>query len=336
MSEECPQRRFRTLFISDVHLGARGSQADRLLDFLRTHDADTIYLVGDIVDGWALQSNWYWPQSHNDFVQKMLRKARKGAKVIYVPGNHDEFLRNYYGTHFGGIDVVENIVHEGVDGKRYLVIHGDIFDLVVQNARWLAHLGDKAYDFAIQMNRVVNAFRRCFGMSYWSLSQWAKLKVKNAVNYIGAFEQTLAGEARRHGADGVICGHIHTAAIRDEHGVRYMNCGDWVESCTALAEHDDGHFEIIGWIGPLKRVGPESQFRIRQHASSSECLRARSSCRIRAMRICPFLGRGLAISQARPERQNHVACSQLALELSVRYAKSSWNGTFADGETASR
>jgi UDP-2,3-diacylglucosamine pyrophosphatase LpxH len=247
MSDECPQRRFRTLFISDVHLGARGSQADRLLDFLRTHDADTIYLVGDIVDGWALQSNWYWPQSHNDFVQKMLRKARKGAKIIYVPGNHDEFLRNYYGTHFGGIDVVENIIHEGADGRRYLVIHGDIFDLVVQNARWLAHLGDKAYDFAIQMNRIVNAFRRWFGVPYWSLSQWAKLKVKNAVNYIGAFEQTLAGEARRHGADGVICGHIHTATIRDEHGIRYMNCGDWVESCTALVEHNDGRFEIITW-----------------------------------------------------------------------------------------
>src|SRR5712691_1673956 len=247
MSEECAERRFRTLFISDVHLGARGSQADRLLDFLRSHDADTIYLVGDIVDGWALQANWYWPQSHNDFVQKMLRKARKGAKVIYVPGNHDEFLRNYYGTHFGGIDVFENTIHTGVDGRRYLVIHGDIFDLVVQNARWLAHLGDKAYDFAIQMNRFVNAFRRWFGVPYWSLSQWAKLKVKNAVNYIGAFEQTLAAEARRHGADGVICGHIHYATIRDEHGIRYMNCGDWVESCTALAEHEDGHFEIITW-----------------------------------------------------------------------------------------
>src|ERR1700722_16232875 len=184
MSEECPERRFRTLFISDVHLGARGSQADRLLDFLRSHDADTIYLVGDIVDGWALRSNWHWPQSHNDFVQKMLRKAAKGPKVIFGPGNHDEFLRNYYGTHFGGIDVMENTIHVGVDGRRYLVIHGDIFDLVVQNARWLAHLGDKAYDFAIQMNRLVNFFRRAFGVPYWSLSQWAKLKVKNAVNYI--------------------------------------------------------------------------------------------------------------------------------------------------------
>src|SRR5919109_61312 len=246
-SEERPERRFRTLFISDVHLGARGSQADRLLDFLRTHDAETIYLVGDIVDGWALKSYWHWPQSHNDFVQKMLRKARKGAKVIYVPGNHDEFLRKYYGTHFGGIDVVENTVHTGVDGKRYLVIHGDIFDLVVQNARWLAHLGDKAYDFAIQMNRLVNFFRPMFGVPYWSLSQWAKHKVKNAVNYIGAFEQTLAEEAQRREVDGVICGHIHHAVIHDNFAVRYINCGDWVESCTAVAEHADGRFEIITW-----------------------------------------------------------------------------------------
>jgi UDP-2,3-diacylglucosamine pyrophosphatase LpxH len=186
----------------------------------------------------------------------MLRKARKGAKVIYIPGNHDEFLRNYYGTHFGGIDVVENAVHAGVDGKRFLVIHGDIFDLVVQNARWLAHLGDKAYDFAIQMNRFVNFFRRIFGVPYWSLSQWAKQKVKNAVNYIGAFENALAAEARRHGADGVICGHIHYAVIRDEHGIRYMNCGDWVESCTALVEHEDGRFEIIAWSDLAPRAAP--------------------------------------------------------------------------------
>ncbi|MDR3465388.1 MAG: UDP-2,3-diacylglucosamine diphosphatase [Xanthobacteraceae bacterium] len=253
VSEGQPERRFRTLFISDVHLGARGSQTDRLLDFLRYHDAETIYLVGDIIDGWALKSSWYWPQTHNDFVQKMLRKARKGARVIYVPGNHDEFLRSYYGTHAGGVEVVEQFIHEGADGKRYLVIHGDIFDLVVQNARWLAHLGDKAYDFAIQMNRLVNFGRKLFGRPYWSLSQWAKHKVKNAVNYIGAFEQTLANEARRHGTDGVICGHIHTAAMRDEHGIRYMNCGDWVESCTAIAEHDDGRFEILTWTGALPR-----------------------------------------------------------------------------------
>jgi UDP-2,3-diacylglucosamine pyrophosphatase LpxH len=256
-SDGTPERTFRTLFISDVHLGARGSQAERLLDFLRVHDAETIYLVGDIIDGWALKSNWHWPQSHNDFVQKMLRRVRKGAKIFYIPGNHDEFLRSYYGTHFGGIEVVEQVVHEGLDGKRYLVIHGDLFDLVVQNARWLAHLGDKAYDFAIQSNRLVNMFRRMFGFPYWSLSQWAKQKVKNAVNYIGAFEQTLAGEARRHNADGVICGHIHYATIRDHDGIHYMNCGDWVESCTALVEHHDGRFEILSWTVPLQQIVPE-------------------------------------------------------------------------------
>ena len=259
MSDQSPERRFRTLFISDVHLGARGSQADLLLDFLRCHDADTIYLVGDIVDGWALKWGWYWPQSHNDLVQKLLRKVRKGATIVYVPGNHDEFLRDYYGTYFGGIDVVENSVHTGVDGSRYLVIHGDIFDLVVQNARWLAHLHDKAYDLAIRVNVFANFFWGMLGLSYWSRSRWAKLKVKNAVNYIGAFEHALAAEARRHEADGVICGHIHHATIRDEAGIRYMNCGDWVESCTALAEHDDGHFEIITWTDPSQRAEPATQ-----------------------------------------------------------------------------
>jgi UDP-2,3-diacylglucosamine pyrophosphatase LpxH len=244
---ETATKRYRALFISDVHLGTRGCQADKLLDFLRHHEADTIYLVGDIVDGWALRSSWYWPQPHNDVVQKLLRAARKGARLVYVPGNHDEFLRGYYGTHFGGIEVVENIVHEGADGRRYLVVHGDVFDLVVTQARWLALLGDKAYEFALTANRVFNGFRRVFGAPYWSLSKWAKLKVKNAVNYIGAFEQALASEAQRHRADGVICGHIHTPAIHDDFGIRYINCGDWVESCTAVGERADGQFEIITW-----------------------------------------------------------------------------------------
>jgi UDP-2,3-diacylglucosamine pyrophosphatase LpxH len=240
-------RHFRALFISDVHLGARGCQAELLLDFLRYHDADTIYLVGDIVDGWRLRSSWYWPQAHNDVVQKLLRKARKGARMIYVPGNHDEFLREYYGTHFGGIEVAERFIHVGADGRRYLVIHGDHFDLVVTQARWLAHLGDYAYTAAIAINRVFNSLRRRFGFGYWSLSQWAKHKVKNAVNYIGEFEKTLVIEARRNAADGVICGHIHHAAIHNKFGVTYINCGDWVESCTAIAEHPDGRFEILTW-----------------------------------------------------------------------------------------
>jgi UDP-2,3-diacylglucosamine pyrophosphatase LpxH len=240
-------RRFRSLFISDVHLGMRGCQAGRLLDFLKHHDAQTIYLVGDIVDGWALRSSWYWPQAHNDVVQKLLRKARAGAAIVYLPGNHDEFLRDYYGTHFGGIDVREQAIHEGPDGRRYLVVHGDFFDFVVTQARWLALLGDKAYDIAIVVNRAFNAVRRRLGFPYWSLSQWAKSKVKNAVNFIGDYESTLAGEAARYQVDGVICGHIHSPVIRDLNGIGYLNCGDWVESCTAIAEHHDGRFELITW-----------------------------------------------------------------------------------------
>ena len=252
-------RHFRALFISDVHLGARGCQAELLLDFVRHHDADIIYLVGDIVDGWRLRSNWYWPQAHNDVVQKLLRKARKGARMIYVPGNHDEFLRDYYGTHFGGIEVAERYIHDGADGRRYLVIHGDHFDLVVTQARWLAHLGDHAYTIAIVVNRIFNDLRRRFGFGYWSLSQWAKQKVKNAVNYIGEFEKTLVLEARRSGTDGVICGHIHHAAIHVDFGVTYINCGDWVESCTAIAERADGCFEIITWTKMSDRGEPERE-----------------------------------------------------------------------------
>jgi UDP-2,3-diacylglucosamine pyrophosphatase LpxH len=239
--------RVRTLFLSDVHLGTKGCQAETLLDFLRCYDADTIYLVGDIVDGWQLKSGWFWPQAHNDVVQKLLRKARKGARLVYIPGNHDEFLRDYYGTHLGGIEVVEDAVHISADGKHYLVIHGDLFDVVIRHARWLALLGDKAYDFAIWLNTHFNAIRRALGLTYWSLSQWAKLKVKNAVNFIGAFEQALAGEARRRGADGVICGHIHHAVMRKDADFSYINCGDWIESCTAVVEHLDGGFEIVKW-----------------------------------------------------------------------------------------
>lgn len=238
-------RKFRALFVSDVHLGARGCQADLFLNFLRDHDAETIYLVGDIVDGWRMRASWYWPQAHNDVVQKLLRKARKGSRIIYIPGNHDEFLRDYYGTHFGGIEVVETAIHESADGKKFLVIHGDVFDVVVRNARWLAYFGDWAYDFAIFTNRYFNWFRRKLGFPYWSLSKWAKHKVKNAVNFIGEFEQAVALEARKQNVEGVICGHIHHATIHDLYGTRYMNCGDWVESCTALAEHHDGTFELL-------------------------------------------------------------------------------------------
>ncbi len=243
-------RIYRTLFLSDLHLGTRGSQAELLLDFLRHNEADTIYLVGDIVDGWRLKNGWYWPQAHNDVVQKLLRKVRKGARVIYVPGNHDEFARDYTGLVFGGVEVADTAIHETADGKKMLVIHGDQFDIVVRHARWLAFLGDWAYEIALFTNTWFNRARRIFGVGYWSFSAWAKLKVKNAVNFIGDFEETLAAEAARRGVDGVICGHIHHATIRRINDMLYINTGDFVESCTAVAEHADGRFEIITWQTP--------------------------------------------------------------------------------------
>lgn len=249
--DETETRRFRSLFISDVHLGTKGCQAEMLLDFLKIHDADVIYLVGDIVDGWRLRRAWYWPQAHNDVVQKLLRKGRKGARLVYLPGNHDEFLRTYYGVHFGGIEVVETVVHETADGRRFLVIHGDFFDVVVRHARWLAFLGDWAYETALVVNTYVSYVRRKLGLEYWSLSAWAKLKVKNAVNFIGQFEETLSAEARKRQVDGVICGHIHHAVVRDIDGIAYVNCGDWVESCTAIVEHMDGRLELIRWSASL-------------------------------------------------------------------------------------
>lgn len=238
---------YRTLFLSDIHLGTRGCQAELLLDFLRHNDAETIYLIGDIVDGWRLKSGWYWPQAHNDVLQKLLRKVRKGARMIYVPGNHDEFARDYIGMVFGGVEVADHAYHMTADKKRLLIVHGDQFDIVVQHARWLAWLGDWAYTLALWLNLGFNKIRRRLGFPYWSFSAWAKLKVKNAVNFIGAFETALAEAARRHQANGVVCGHIHHAVIRDIDGITYINTGDFVESCTAVAEHEDGRLEVLHW-----------------------------------------------------------------------------------------
>jgi UDP-2,3-diacylglucosamine pyrophosphatase LpxH len=256
--------RYRAIFISDVHLGTRTSQAEPLLTFLRHAEAETIYLVGDIIDGWRLRKSWYWPQSHNDLVQKLLRKARKGTRIVLIPGNHDEFLRDYLDSQFGGVEIADSIIHEGLDGRRHLVIHGDQFDAVVMHARWLALIGDWAYEAALVLNSRINFLRRKLGLTYWSFSAWAKLRVKKAVNFISAFEETLSGEARRQSADGVICGHIHHAVIRDIGGVSYMNCGDWVESNTALVERLDGEFEIIEWTeikAELMEPAPLSELR---------------------------------------------------------------------------
>ncbi len=249
-------RHYRAIWISDVHLGTRGCKADILLDFLRYTESDSLYLLGDIVDGWRLKRSWYWPQAHNDVVQKLLRKARKGTRVLFIPGNHDEFARDYDGLSFGDIEVAEEAIHVTADGRRLLMMHGDVFDGVVKYAKWLAHLGDGAYTFALWLNHWLNLVRRRMGLAYWSLSGYLKHKVKNAVQYIGNFETTMADEARKRGVDGIVCGHIHHAEQRDIDGVLYLNDGDWVESCTALVEHQDGRIEVLRWmeVAPLSEA----------------------------------------------------------------------------------
>jgi UDP-2,3-diacylglucosamine pyrophosphatase LpxH len=235
----------RTVWISDLHLGTPGCQAVALLDFLRDVQCDTLYLVGDIIDGWQLRRTWYWPQSHNDVVQKLLRKVRKGTRVVFVPGNHDEFARHFVTHSFGGIEVVDDCMHVTADGRKLWITHGDLFDGVIQCAKWLAYVGDAAYEFTLKVNRWFNRARARLGLPYWSLSRYLKHKVKRAVSYIDDFEAAVAREARQRGADGVVCGHIHHAEMRNIDGTLYCNDGDWVESLTALVEHHDGRLEII-------------------------------------------------------------------------------------------
>jgi UDP-2,3-diacylglucosamine pyrophosphatase LpxH len=260
--------RVRTVFISDLHLGTPGCRADALLDFLREVECETLYLVGDIIDGWQLRRSWYWPQAHNDVVQKLLRKARKGTRVVFVPGNHDEFARRYVEHNFGGIDVVDDCLHRTADGRVLWVTHGDHFDGVIQCARWLAVLGDQAYEFTLKVNRWLNSARARLGLPYWSLSRYLKLKVKRAVNYVSDFEVAVAREARKRGADGVVCGHIHHAEIRSIDGTLYCNDGDWVESLTAIVEHHDGRLEIIDRgasaraPAPAARTEPEREVEV--------------------------------------------------------------------------
>jgi UDP-2,3-diacylglucosamine pyrophosphatase LpxH len=239
---------YRAIWISDVHLGTRGCKAEFLLDFLKNTESDYLYLVGDMIDGWRLRRSWYWPQAHNDVVQKLLRKARKGTKVFFIPGNHDEFARGYLDFSFGEVTVLNDTIHEMVDGRRFLIMHGDQFDGVVKYAKWLAHLGDHAYTIALALNHWFNWVRRKMGYDYWSLSAYLKHKVKNAVQFIASFEEAMADVARHRGVDGVICGHIHHAELRQFGDVCYANDGDWVESCTALVEHFDGRLEILHWM----------------------------------------------------------------------------------------
>nr|WP_207162305.1 UDP-2,3-diacylglucosamine diphosphatase [Thiocapsa imhoffii] len=248
--------KFRSLFLSDIHLGSKGCQAHLVLDFLQSTECKHLYLVGDIVDLWALKNGVYWPEAHNQVVRAILDKARNGTEVVYIPGNHDELFRAHLGADFGHVAIRDEVVHTSADGRRYLVIHGDAFDTVVQNGRWLARIGSHAYDHLLALNAVINRVRQWFGLDYWSLAGFLKYRVKNAVRYISDFETAVAEDAVRRGLDGMICGHIHHAEIRDIAGVRYGNCGDWVESCTALVEHHDGRLELLRWTASTAHSAP--------------------------------------------------------------------------------
>jgi UDP-2,3-diacylglucosamine pyrophosphatase LpxH len=238
---------YRAVFISDLHLGTPGCQAEELLAFLKSHTSDHLYLVGDIVDGWQLRRKWYWPQAHNDVVQKILKRVRKGCHVVYIPGNHDEFARDFADHHFGGVQVMEEATHTMADGRRLWLIHGDYFDPVVKYAKWLAYVGDSLYELTLRLNRHFNRVRARMGLPYWSLSAFLKGKVEKALNFVADFEKAVAHEAHKRGYQGVVCGHIHRAEMRDIDGVLYCNDGDWVESRSALVEHMDGKLELVFW-----------------------------------------------------------------------------------------
>ncbi len=246
-----PRRRFRTIWVSDIHLGTRGCNARMLIDFLDSTDSETMYLVGDIIDGWRLKRNWFWPSLHNDIVWRVMKRAKRGTRVVFIPGNHDEMFRQFSGMTFGGIEIRRSAVHETADGRRLMVTHGDEFDTVVMCHRWLAFAGDAAYEMLMRLNVVINAVRQRFNLPYWSLSKHAKHKVKNAVEFISRFEEAVAHEAGQRGVDGVVCGHIHTAEIRRFGDIVYYNDGDWVEGCTALVEHFDGRMEVLHWADEI-------------------------------------------------------------------------------------
>ncbi|NJD08328.1 MAG: UDP-2,3-diacylglucosamine diphosphatase [Methylococcaceae bacterium] len=251
---------YRTVWISDVHLGTRGCKAEYLLDFLRHVRCEQLYLVGDIVDLWKLKNGFYWPALHNEIVRTVLEMAKRGTRVFYIPGNHDEMFRGHIGMSFNGVEILARAIHQGADGRRYLVLHGDEFDGVVCSSRWLAVLGSEAYDVLLWANRWFNVARRVLGFPYWSMSAYIKHRVKNAVDFIFSFEEALIHETLESGLDGVICGHIHHAAIRRvEQGVDYCNCGDWVESCTALVEDAAGQISILRWVEESAQLLEDTQ-----------------------------------------------------------------------------
>jgi UDP-2,3-diacylglucosamine pyrophosphatase LpxH len=248
-----PKRKFRTVWISDIHLGTRGCNATLLIDFLASVECETLYLVGDIIDGWRLKKGWYWPDAHNEVVRRILKIAHRGTRVVYVVGNHDAMLRDYAGMSFGGIEIRRDAIHDCLDGRRLLVTHGDAYDGVVLFARWLAVLGDTAYTWLLRANIIFNRVRHRLGMPYWSLSAYLKHRVKNAVQFIGRFEEAVVQEAQKLGVDGAVCGHIHSAEIRTIGDFTYYNDGDWVESCTALVEDRTGAFAILDWADIVRK-----------------------------------------------------------------------------------
>lgn len=238
---------YRAIFLSDIHLGTRACRSEQLLRFLKSHHAETVYLVGDIVDFWRVRRRPRWPMTQTQVLQDLISRAQMGTRVVYIPGNHDDEVRLFAGTKIGGLEVLLRDTYVTANGKRFLVIHGDEFDVVMRKARWLAIVGDVAYDISMAVNKILNAVRRAMGLPYWSLSSYLKNRVKRAVNYIGRYEDLLASEALRSNVQGVICGHIHQAAIMEIQGIQYVNTGDWVESCTAVIEHFDGRLEIVKW-----------------------------------------------------------------------------------------
>lgn len=247
------RRHYRTIWISDVHLGTRDCAAAMLIDFLDSTDSETLYLVGDIIDGWAMKRRFYWPALHNDVVRRILKRAKRGARIVYIPGNHDEMFRQFTGLNFGGVEVRRKAMHTTADGRRLLVLHGDEFDAIMLSHRWLAFAGSFAYTALMRCNHVVNRARSRLGLPYWSLSKTAKHRVKNAVAFISRFEDAVARQADARGVDGVVCGHIHHAEVRGIGDVTYYNDGDWVEGCTALVEHHDGRMEVLHWADEIAR-----------------------------------------------------------------------------------
>jgi UDP-2,3-diacylglucosamine pyrophosphatase LpxH len=247
---------YRTIFLSDIHLGTKGCQSERLIDFLKHHSCERLYLVGDIIDGWRMSSSVInWSQSHNNVLRRFMTLMKRGTLLIYVTGNHDEFMRSHSPLEIGNLSIVDEAIHRTADGRRLLIIHGDQFDVVTRYHRWIAWLGDIGYTLLLELNRHLNRFRQRYGYGYWSLSAWTKQRVKQAVSYIGDFEEAVAHQCRRRKLDGVVCGHIHHAEITEFDGTTYMNCGDWVESCTALVEDETGSFSIIDWSRTQKAAG---------------------------------------------------------------------------------